>query len=104
MEVQDSTFQVVKEVQDEGLVMLGAGGDSQEWIDGVSGILVGEGIATPEFEFKEAYLLKTTGGRTDLVLTFDGNVDVGRLAMWRLRFGDCSWLSDYVVNYSEQHL
>ncbi len=25
------------------------------------------------------------------------------MAMWGLSFGDCSWISDYVVNYAEQH-
>ncbi len=23
--------------------------------------------------------------------------------MWRLGFGDCLWLSDYVVNYASHH-
>jgi len=49
--------------------------------------------------------LKTSGGRTDLVLMFNNGdaLNVGKLAMWRLRYGDASWVSDYIVNYAKQH-
>jgi len=100
----------------EGLVLLGAGGNLDEWIDGVSGALVKEGIATGTSEqlWGGYYLLKTTGGRIDLVLMFPGSsprpkksggkIDMGKMAMWRLRFGDASWVSDYIVNYAKQHV
>lgn len=92
----------------EGLVLLGAGGDPREWINGVFGIWQEEGLTTaqsPEEVFSDAYMLKTTGGRTDLVLPFSNGAKLamGKLAMWRLRFGDASWISDYKDNYAGQH-
>ena len=90
----------------EGIVLLGAGGDPQEWIDGVTDILNKEDIAkgTSNELWSKANLLTTTGGRTDIALTFNHNngpkFDMGKMAMWRLRFGECSWISDYLVNYS----
>ena len=55
--------------------------------------------------FSDAYLMKTSGGRKDLALVFNDNAPINssRLAMWRLRFGDCSWVSDYKTNYASQH-
>lgn len=94
--------------EEEGIVLLGAGGDTKEWIDGVTASLHDEGISTsanPDDLWKSAQLLTTTGGRTDLVLTFKSGapINIGKMAMWRLRFGDCSWISDYRRNYASQH-
>jgi hypothetical protein len=33
----------------------------------------------------------------------NGKHNIGKMAMWRLRFGDCSWVSDYIINYASQH-
>ena len=90
----------------EGLVLLGAGGSPDEWIRGVSQLLNDEKIAKsgdPKDLWYGAFELKTSGGRTDLALVFKPGLDMGRLAMWRLRFGDASWISDYLVNYAKQH-
>jgi hypothetical protein len=91
----------------EGIVLLGAGGNVSEWINGIFDILNESAISTAKNVgelFTEKYLLTTTGGRTDLALVMDfEKVHAGKLAMWRLRFGDCSWISDYVVNYADQH-
>jgi hypothetical protein len=90
-----------------GLVFLGAGGDPQEWIEGISGILIKDGIAkgtTADDLWRKSYLLKTTSGRSDLVLIpKDGVLDMGKLAPWRIKFGDVSWTSDYVENYAGDH-
>jgi len=93
----------------DGLVLLGAGGSLADWIKGVSDHLHEEGIASsskPSDQWKDAYVLTTSGGRTDLALVFGDNgvLDVGKLAMWRLTRGsDASWISDYVENYKDQH-
>ena len=90
----------------EGIVLLGAGGNPEEWINGITGLLKEEGISTstPEELFTDRFMLKTTGGRTDLALVVDfDKVEVGKMAMWRLRFGSCSWLSDFVVNYRKHY-
>ncbi len=93
----------------EGILFLGAGGDLNEWVEGISERLHADGVTTspkPEDNFSEFYVLKTSGGRNDLLMVFapEHKFDVGSLAVWRLRFGDNSWLSDYKVNHSEQHL
>ena len=93
----------------EGIVLLGAGGNQDEWIKGITELLAKEevvkvGIASDIF--MGAYSLTTSGGRTDLALVFNTakkNIDIGKMAMWRLRFGDTSWISDYLVNYADQH-
>ena len=74
----------------EGLVLQGCGGDPQEWLDGINGLLTDEGI------------LKN-GSLTNILFPFEDGVeiDMGKLAMWRLhsheQFG-ATWLSDYVPN------
>ncbi len=92
----------------EGIVLLGCGGDLQEWVQGVTSSLHESNCifsVTPSVSFSDFIVLKTNGGRTDLVMMFkkDANISIGRMAMWRLQFGDCSWVSDYIVNYADQH-
>lgn len=105
-EVDFSTFR--KAVNDkEGVVMLGAGGDPEQWINGVVEMWNEEGIYDGHANdaFEEVYKLTTSGGRTDLALVFNpaAKLNISKMAMWRLRFGDCSWISDYIVNYAGQH-
>lgn len=94
-------------MQGEGLVLLGAGGDPNEWIQGVLGMWQEEGIstsATPEDVLQNALLLTSTGGRHDIALVLKaGAVDIALMAGWRLRFGDCSWVSDFVENYKSHY-
>jgi hypothetical protein len=85
----------------EGLVFLGCGGDLDEWANGIKLMLPADcqGI------FGEFSLLVSSGGRHDLVLPFlEGRDTPMSLITWRLRFGDCSWISDYRVNYRDHHL
>ena len=101
-------LRAVEKQGEEGIVLLGAGGKLSDWINGVFAMWQKEGITkanTPADVFADALVLKTTGGRTDLALVFKPGADleIGKMAMWRLKFGDCSWISDYVVNYAEQH-
>jgi len=94
--------------EQEGLVLLGCGGDLNEWIDGVTNVLHEEKIT----KIKSAkdlwggiYKLTTTGGRIDLLLLFNNpsNLNMGKMAIWRLGFGDASWWSDYMVNYAKDY-
>lgn len=83
----------------EALVFLGCGGPLTEWTKGISEQL--DGIVPTVLEW---YKIKTTGGRIDLVMLLPKkDVDIGKLAIWRIKFGDCSWWSDYVTNYCNQH-
>jgi hypothetical protein len=90
----------------EGIVLLGAGGDPNEWTSGVTEMLMEESIVKDPAAFGELYRLTTSGGRNDVAMLFGESdmIDLGKMAMWRLRFGNCSWVSDYIVNYAEQHV
>ena len=85
----------------EGLIIQGCGGDLQEWVDGINEMLAGEGILRDGSKFSE-YSSFEHDGLTCLLFPFEGvNVDVGRLAIWRLKTHDAfggTWLSDYVPN------
>ena len=91
----------------EGIVLLGAGGDISDWVSGVTSVLAEEGVIPVNDimgTWKQYGVLTTTGGRTDLVMIpNEGVFDWGKGAMWRLKFGDCSWISDYITKYEDQH-
>ena len=85
----------------EGLILQGCGGDPQEWIDGINDMLTDEGILLEETRFQNVSRFKVDG-HTNLLFPFeDVKVNVGKLALWRLKthemFGG-TWLSDYVDN------
>ena len=85
----------------EGLILQGCGGDLQEWVDGINGLLTEAGILLDGSRFESVSVFQHQE-LTNLLLPFDGvKLDVGKLAMWRLQthgqFGG-TWLSDYVPN------
>jgi hypothetical protein len=88
-------------VDKAAFVIRGAGHDKVRdgWINGINENLIGEEIfANP---VTEIYLLPVQGDRTDIVMVYgaEQKPDMGRMAMWRLKWaGDISWLEDYVVN------
>jgi len=115
MEANEITFQELNKNhrKDEAFILLGCGGDINEWINGITAMLHAEKAITssdPDKVWAGAYTATTTGGRTDLVLMFPDvptSIDVSRLAILRLNMcGDFpnSWLSDYLVNYATQHM
>lgn len=85
-----------------GLILQGCGGDLQEWLDGINQMFTEEGILRDGTRFQDAMVFQHDG-LTNLLFPFtdDVKVNVGRLAMWRLRshevFGG-TWMSDYVEN------
>ena len=85
----------------EGLIIQGCGGDLQEWVDGINGMLTEEGILRDGSKFTDCSSFEHDG-LTCLLFPFkDVSVDVGRLAIWRLKTHDTfggTWLSDYVPN------
>lgn len=88
----------------EGLVFMGTA-DPMEWVTGIRKLLE-EQLGFPPSGFESThYLLKTTGGRQDLLFVFtpEAAKHISKLCLWRLEFGAVSWLSDYAVNYSSQH-
>ena len=101
-ELQEITTEELRRMDgQEGLILQGCGGDPQEWMDGINGILTQAGILLDGSRF-EAVSVFQHDGLTDLLFPFDGvKLDMGRLAVWRLQthsqFGG-TWLSDYVPN------
>ena len=85
----------------EGLILQGCGGDPQEWLDGINEMLADAGILRNGSRFERASLFEY-GGHTNMLFDFEGvDLDVGKLAMWRLTtYGTIggTWLSDYVPN------
>ena len=86
---------------------MGCSEPHKEWVEGVPSLLQEEKIIrtkNPDKVWEKVYLLTTTGGRKDLVMLFGKiRVNLPKLASFRLGFGSCSWVSDYLVNYKSQH-
>jgi len=85
----------------EGLVLMGCGGDLQEWVDGINDMLSENGILLDGTRFEQVSAFQHDG-LTCLLYPFDDvKLHIGRLAMWRLQtheqFGG-TWLSDFVPN------
>lgn len=102
MEIKNISLHELRKMNSsEGLILQGCGGDLQEWVDGINEMLTEGDILRNGSHFEKAYTFKNEG-LTCLLFPFDGvQLDVGRLAMWRLEtretFGSI-WLSDYVPN------
>ena len=102
MEIKNVSLHELRKMDNkEGLVLQGCGGDLQEWVDGINEMLTENGILQNESRFEKAYTFSNEN-LTCLLFPFDCvQLDVGRLAMWRLKtretFGS-TWLSDYVNN------
>ena len=86
----------------EGLILQGCGGDPQEWLEGINEMLTDAGILRNGSRFERASLFEYDG-HTNMLFDFEGvDLDVGKLAMWRLTtYGTIggTWLSDYVPNH-----
>ena len=101
-EIKTITADDLRQMEDqEGLILQGCGGDLQEWVDGINGLLTEEGILLDGSQFESVSAFQHQG-LTNLLFSFDGvKLDVGKLAVWRLQthgqFGG-TWLSDYVPN------
>ena len=98
---QITTDDLRKMSDKEGLILQGCGGDLQEWVDGINGLLTDAGILLDGSRFENVSTFQH-GEVTNLLFPFeDVKLDMGRLAMWRLQthgqFGG-TWLSDYVPN------
>lgn len=103
MEIKTITTDDLRRMPDwEGLILQGCGGDPQEWIDGINQMLTEEGILLEGSKFQNCAVFQNEN-LTCILYPIDDDVklDMGKLAMWRLRthanFGG-TWLSDYVPN------
>ena len=85
----------------EGLILQGCGGDLSEWDEGITNLFYEEDILPEDERFQEIYSFKYNDQTNVLFIIDDVNMDMGKLAMWRLgthaNFGG-TWLSDYMTN------
>ena len=103
-DVKQITTDDLRHMEDkEGLILQGCGGERQEWVDGINDLLTEAGILLNARVFEtESVSSFQHDGVTCLLFPFEGvELDMGRLAMWRLQthgqFGGI-WLSDFVPN------
>ena len=69
----------------EGLVLQGCGGEAREWLDGINDLLTQDGILQNGSRFETVKVFQHDG-LTNLLFPFeDIQVDMGKLAMWRLQ-------------------
>lgn len=92
----------------EGLVIMGAGEPHNKWVEGITDMLQSQHIAE-KGAFTDVFILtgniKGENGRTDLVMMFDSKkMKIGKLAMWRIRVGSISWVSDFINNYRQDYI
>lgn len=85
----------------EGLILMGCGGDPQEWLDGINNLFSEIGILQNGSRFETIHSFQHKH-LTCLLYPFDGvELNIGKLAVWRLQshadFGG-TWLSDFVPN------
>ena len=85
----------------EGLILQGCGGDLLEWVNGINDMLTEEKILLNDTKFKDCISFKNEDCTCMLFPFDDVKLDMGKLAMWRIRthanFGG-TWLSDFVDN------
>lgn len=65
------------------------------------------GILPEDVTVTEAFTVKTKDGRKDFVIPLIPQINVGKLALWRLQVwggSEAGWASDYVVNYRQHHM
>lgn len=96
-----TTEQLRRMNEKEGLVLLGCGGDLQEWVDGINEELTKYGILLNNTKFTYCQSF-THNDLTCLLFPFDDvELDIGKFAIWRLKtynsFGG-TWLSDFIPN------
>ena len=83
----------------EALILQGCGGDLKEWVDGINDMLTEIGILQNESRFEKAYSFHNED-LTCLLFPFDDvQLDIGKLAMWRLQTHDNSEEHGYRIMY-----
>lgn len=101
MSIHEITIDELRRMDNtDGLVLQGCGGAMHEWQDGINALLTNIGILKEGSRFEDIYVFQNK--ETTCVLfpfTEDMNINMSKLAMWRLRskeqFGSM-WVCDYV--------
>jgi hypothetical protein len=75
-------------------------------LNGITQMWQDADILPRNVRISEGFTITTTGGRKDFVVPLIKEINVGKLALWRIQVWggtDAGWASDYVVNYASQH-
>lgn len=102
MSITTITTEDLRRMDDkEGLILVGCGGDLQEWLDDINEMLTEAGILQNGSKFENISTFRHED-LTCLLYPFEGvELNIGKLAMWRLQTHDTfggTWLSDFVPN------
>ena len=96
------TIEELKQMTDsEGLVLQGCGPDLDAWVSGINKLFTEAGILLDGDTFKDVAAFNCHGDSCLLFKMDSVKLDIGKLAMWRLRSHDTFggvWLSDYLPN------
>lgn len=95
------TYDLLNMKGKEGLILQGCGGEIQEWLDGINDTFTKDGILLDNTKFKNISVFENDGITCILYPFEDVHLDIGKLAMWRIRTHSAfagMWLSDYVDN------
>ena len=97
------SFNQLLKMKNDGLVFYGLTDELDDFKEIINTDINENGAGTGSFtdKFTNAYEIITNEGRRDIVLEFNEkpNINMGKLAMWRLKLnGLASWISDYVEN------
>lgn len=85
--------------QTDYLVWQGCGGPIEDWYDGITKMLIENGIADKNYKMKEMYVFDNNG-LTCLLTPLD-KLNISKLAAYRIAWRDTfgtMWLSDYIDN------
>ena len=96
-------FKELKNMKNDGLVFYGLSDDLEKLKIAINESINESGAGTGNFEdkFKNIYELHPNDGRRDIVMEFTDTpqITMGKLAIWKIKLGFASWISDYVVNH-----
>ena len=94
----------VKELRNKGyefLIFQGCGGELDDWIEGVTGLLKENNIVPSDFQFDEVYSFENNDV-TNLAFGLNNkDINMSKLAIFRIKIRetfDAIWLSDYIDN------
>ena len=83
----------------EGLVIQGCGGELQEWADGINEMLTEADILKNGSRFEKCYAFKNENLTCMLFPFEEVQLEMGKLAMWRLQTHDNSEEHGYRIMY-----
>ena len=108
------TFRDIQSLVDSGeeaLIFYGVAeaDTSEEYVvlRGINEMWHDAGILPANVNITKAFTVRTTAGRKDFVVPLIPELQIAKLALWRIQIwgaSEAGWASDYIVNYADQHM